>query len=213
MKNLFYVLIVGPMESLLLIFFILFQDFGLAILFFSILLRIFILPISFFQLLEENKLKQIKKRLEEETKNIKDLLKKAEIINNIYKEEKFNPLRNIFLQFLLIPIYLGSVVAIFNNLKFVNNLNFLNLINLSKPYLPLGVIVILLNFYYITKQSPESRKIALFILGVISIIILTIPSALLLYFLVNLLFALGERQIFNRYLVKFTVKSVEENDS
>ncbi len=209
MKELFQVLILSPFEIFLFTLFVLIKDFGLAILLFSVILRLLLLPISLLQLIEENKLKKIKKRLDEETKNTKDLIKKAELINNIYKEEKFNPFKNIFFQLLVIPVYLGAVVSILNILKKISNPYFINLMNLAKPNIPLGVIVIALNFYYAFKQPPESRKILFFILGLISIIILTIPSALLLYFLVNLLFVFLERKIFERYLVKPVIQSIK----
>lgn len=213
MKYFFYKLIVGNFEALLYFFFILLKDLGIAILVFSIIFRLIILPLSFIQLTEENKLRKIKKRLDEELKNTKDLLKKTKVINNIYKEEKFNPLKNISLQILSIPIYFGAVIAIFNVLKKVSNPYFFAKINLSKPYLPLGIVVIFLNFYYALKQSTELRGLLLFILCLISIIILTIPSALLLYFLINLLSTMLERKIFDRYLIKFIIKPIQKNNT
>lgn len=205
MKNIFYFFIVTPLEIFLFSLFLILKDFGLAIILFSIILRIFLIPISFWQFLGEKKIKKIKKRIDDETKNISDLLKKSEIINKIYKEENFNPLTNILSQLILIPVYLGIIIAIFNVLKKISNPYFLNFIHLTKPYLPLGIAVIILNFYYALKQPPESRKVILFLLGVISLIVITLPSALLLYFLINLLFAFLERKIFDRYLVKLAI--------
>lgn len=208
MKEIFQQVLILPISVLLLSLHSFFNDLGFSIIFLTFLIKIILLPFSFMQFIEEKKLQKIRTRIEKETKDIKDLLQKADVMNRIYQEEKFDPLRNFIIQLLPLPIYLALVISIYDVSKKIINPTWLGFINLIKPNFYLAILGVFLNFYYAFTQPPENRKILLFILGIISIIILTLPAFLVLYFLVILILSFLERKIFNWYYVKFIVKSV-----
>lgn len=208
MKTIFYEIFIYPFIFLILGIYLFFKDFGVSIILISFLLKLFLIPISFFQYLEEKKLRKIKERINKETIKINDFFKKAEIINKIYEEEKFNPLKNILINLLPLPFYLGAVLAIYDLSKKIPNALFLNYIDLTKPNIYLAFATTFFNFYYAFKQPPENRKIILFILGFISILIFTLPSFLILYFLTSIILSILERRIFDWYYIKFIIKSI-----
>ena len=208
MKEIFNQFFILPISILLLSLYTIFNDLGISIIILTLIIKIVLLPISFTQFVEEKKIQRIRERIESETKEIKDLLQKAEIMNKIYLEEKFNPLKNMLIQIITLPIYLAIVISIYDISKKILNPSFLGLLNLIKPNFYLGAIAVFLNFYYAFTQPPESRKILLFVLGIISVIIFTLPAFLVLYFLVMLILGFLERKIFNWYYIKFIIKSI-----
>lgn len=208
MNNIFKELLIYPLSVLLITLFTIFKDFGISIMLFSFLLKIFLIPLSLSQFLEEKKMKKVKERIDKETKNFKDLFKKIEIMNKIYEEEKFNPAKSIFINLITIPIYLAVILAIYDVSKKIPTTFFINTIDLLKPNIYLAFIGTFLNFYYVFKQPQENRKILLFVLGIISIIIFTLPSFVVLYFIVILVLNFIERKLFEWYYIKFVIKSI-----
>lgn len=208
MKEIFYGIFVHPLVVILLTIYLFLNDFGITIILMSLLLKIFLSPLSFLQYLEEKKLKKIRERVNKETINIKDFIKKVEIMNKIYEEEKFSPFKNILINFSLIPFYLGAILAIYELVKTIPNVLFLNYINLLKPNIYLAFITTFFNFYYAYNQPGENRKIMFFIFGVLSVILFTLPSFLILYILTSIILSFLERKIFDWYYVKFIIKSV-----
>ena len=208
MKDIFHQILVLPLSLLLLGFYTYFNDLGISIIFLTFLIKLLLLPFSFMQFIEEKKLQKIRTRIDNETKEIKDLLQKAEIMNKIYQEENFNPFKNFVIQLTPLPIYLAFIFSIYDVSKKILNPFWFGFINLIKPNFYLASFVVFLNFYYAFTQPPENRKILLFVLGIISVIIFTLPAFLVLYFLVTLILSLLERRIFNWYYIKFIIKSI-----
>lgn len=209
----FQTIFVEPLTNILRFLNLYFNDLGLAIVVFSMFLKILIFPLSFLQFKEELKLKKINEKINKLAKKEKDILKKAEIISKIYEEEKFNPIYNILVQFSTLPFYLATIFVIQNSLKTTMTPFFLNLIDLTKPSAILSFIVIIFQIFFVFTQPKESRKILLFISGILAVIIFFFSSAFLLYFLVIIALNLLERKLFNLYHIKFGVISIEEDNS
>jgi YidC/Oxa1 family membrane protein insertase len=202
-------LISGPIHYFFVLLFNLTHDLGLAIILFTIILKIILFPLDFLLFEEEKKLQKIRKRIDEETKNIKDFLKKGEIMTKIYQEEKMNPFTNIFLQFISIIIFL-SVFLVIKNLLATENPMFLGIINLSKPNFYLGIILFITQLIFAFTQPKEARNIAIFLTGVIGVLFFIFPSGFLIYWLINTLLTILERKIFLRNEINSTIVSINK---
>lgn len=192
-----------------------FNDFGITIIVFTLILKIILIPIDFLAFLEEAKLQRLRPKIKEILKNHKNnFQKQAELLTEIYKQEKYNPLFTIFIQFLPLPIFL-SVFFVLKNLAENKNLNLLllNSIDLSQKNLFLVLGVIFFQFLMIFNLPKDQRKITLFFFGLIIIVLIQFPALFNLYWLVYLILNFLERSLFKLYQVKFTVNSIPKNDS
>lgn len=192
-----------------------FNDLGIALIVFTIVLKIVLAPIDFLAFLEELKLQRIKPKIQEAIKKYKnDFQKQAEFLTQIYKEENYNPLFTMFIQFLPLPI-LFSVFFVLKSLLVNKNLNlfFLNTVDLAQKNYYLIFAVALLQFLTILNLPQEQRKTAFFFFGLIVIILAQFPALFNLYWLINLLLTLLERQVFRLYQVKFSIQSVPKDNS
>ena len=196
MKYIFYSYLVNPIILIFLYIFQLVKDAGLTIIIMTIFFKIILLPLNYIIYQEEEKIKKINKKINESTKNIKDLVKKSEIMSKIYKEEGVSPFKNLFLQLINLPILIAIFIAIPQFLNKINNHFLFNFINLKSPNIILGLIVFmaqLLLIFFLT--SPEHRKLSLFISSFLVPVFFIIPSGLLIYIFTTIIFTLLERKI------------------
>jgi YidC/Oxa1 family membrane protein insertase len=178
-----------------------FQDFGLTIIFFTLILKIALLPIEFLAFLEEEKIKRLRPKINEILKEYKnDFQKQAEALTQLYKEEKYNPLFTMLVQFLPLPIFFGIFFALNLLLKTPNlNLFFLGNINLAQRNVFLVLAIILLQALSLKNLPKEQKNISLIFFGLIVIVLFQFPALFSLYWLTNIIFTLLERQIFTKF--------------
>ncbi|GIW65799.1 MAG: hypothetical protein KatS3mg094_318 [Candidatus Parcubacteria bacterium] len=196
MKDIFYSYLVNPIILICLYIFYFIKDAGLTIIIITFFLKITLLPLNYIIYQEEEKIKKVNKKINETTKNIKDLVKKSEIISKIYKEEGISPFKNLFLQLINLPILIAVFIAIPQFLNKINNYFLFNFMNLKSPNITLGLIVFmaqLLLIFFLT--APEQRKISLFISSLLAPIFFIIPSGLLIYIFATIIFTLLERKV------------------
>jgi len=179
----------------------LFQDFGLTIIFFTLILKIIILPIEFLAFLEEEKIKRLRPKINEVLKKYKnDFQKQAEVLTQLYKEENYNPLFTMFVQFLPLPIFFGIFFALNLLLKTPNlNLFFLGNINLTQRNIFLILAIILLQVLSLKNLPKEQRSISLILFGLIVVVLFQFPALFSLYWLTNVILTLLERQLFTKF--------------
>jgi YidC/Oxa1 family membrane protein insertase len=179
----------------------LFQDFGLTIIFFTLILKIIILPIEFLAFLEEEKIKRLRPKINEVLKKYKnDFQKQAEVLTQLYKEENYNPLFTMFVQFLPLPIFFGIFFALNLLLKTPNlNLFFLGNINLTQRNIFLILAIILLQVLSLKNLPKEQRSISLILFGLIVVVLFQFPALFSLYWLTNVILTLLERQLFPKF--------------
>ncbi|GIW65117.1 MAG: membrane protein insertase YidC [Candidatus Parcubacteria bacterium] len=180
-----------------------FNDFGLTIIFFTIILKIILAPIDFLAFLEELKLQKLRPKIKEIMKIAKnDIQKQAELLTEVYKKENYNPFFTMAIQFLPLPI-LFSIFFSLNKIAKNNalDLTFLNSIDLGQKNFFLSTAVGIVQFLTILNLPDDQKKIALFLFGLIIIILYQFPAILNLYWLINLIFTLIERVIFKKYLL------------
>lgn len=175
-----------------------FNDFGITIIVFTFILKVILLPIDFLAFLEEIKLQRLRPKIKEILKTTKnDILKKSDLLTEVYKQEKYNPFFTLTIQLLPLPI----LFAIFFSLNKIAqsstiNLLFLNSINLGQRNFLLSTAVGAVQLLTILNLPADQRKIALFFFGLIVVILYQFSALLNLYWLVHLLLTLGERAIF-----------------
>jgi YidC/Oxa1 family membrane protein insertase len=178
-----------------------FQDFGLTIIFFTLILKIALLPIEFLAFLEEEKIKRLRPKINEILKEYKnDFQKQAEALTQLYKEEKYNPLFTILIQFLPLPIFFGIFFALNLLLKTPNiDLFFLGNIDLAQRNVFLVLAIILLQALSFKNLPKEQRNISLIFFGLIVIVLFQFPALFSLYWLTNVILTLIERYFFAKF--------------
>jgi YidC/Oxa1 family membrane protein insertase len=178
-----------------------FQDFGLTIIFFTLILKIVILPIEFLAFLEEEKMKRLRPKINEVLKKYKnDFQKQAEVLTQLYKEENYNPLFTMLIQFLPFPIFFGIFFALNLLLKTPNlNLFFLGNINLAQRNVFLVLAIILLQALSLKNLPKEQKNFSLILFGLIILVLFQFPSLFSLYWLTNIILTLLERQLFPKF--------------
>ncbi len=192
-----------------------FHDYGITIIVFTFLLKIALLPIDYLAFLEELKLQRIRPRVQETLRKYKnDFQKQAEVLAQIYKEENYNPLLTMLIQFLPLPI-LFSIFFVLKSLVDNKNLNliFLQSIDLSQKNIFLVLAVIIFQFLTVFNLPKDQRKIAFFLSGFVVLILIQFPALFNLYWLINLILTFLERQFFRFYQIKFGIQSIPKNNS
>ncbi|MCS7183858.1 MAG: YidC/Oxa1 family membrane protein insertase [Patescibacteria group bacterium] len=214
MENIFNSFFITPIVAIFLSFYYYFEDAGWVIIITAIFLKIILLPLDYFSYLEEEKIKKVSQKINELTKDIKDFLKRSEIMSKIYKEENVSPFKNLLIQLISLPILIAFFLAIPKFLESIDNFYFLNLINLKIPNIFLAsisfIFQIIFIFYF---TQPEQKKIALFFSAVLAPIFLILPAGLLLYILITLFFALLERKLIFSQKVQFGIKAIKKNNT
>ncbi len=202
------------------------HDFGLAIILLTILIRIIIYPVSVKALNSQKALQRLQPQLQEIQKRYKeDKEKQAKETMGLYKREKINPFSGLFLALIQLPILIALYRVFWNGLKpqelsnlysFVANpmhfnAMFLGLMDLSKPNLIFAVVAGVLQFFQTKMLIPTASKdqakssdistimqkqMVYFFPFITVIILLKLPSALGLYWIVSSAFS-----IFQQYFI------------
>lgn len=195
------------------------HDFGLAIILLTIIIRFIIYPISVKALNSQKTLQKLQPQLQEIQKKYKgDKEKQAKETLELYRKEKINPFSGLFLALVQLPILIALYNVFWNGLKSgeLNNLysfvlnpininsTFLNIIDLSKPNLIFAVLAGVLQFFQTkmlvpklenqTKKSDMTmimqKNMVYFFPFITVIILLKLPSALGLYWIVSGVFSI-----------------------
>jgi YidC/Oxa1 family membrane protein insertase len=206
-------LIINPLFHFLLLLSSRFGDLGLAVIILTILMKLLLSPITYMAHCQEDRLRQVSARIKREVSGLKDLQAQSEALQRIYKQENFNPFKNIVLQLVPLPLLL-ALIAVFNKIKNISTRTFfLNLIDLSKPNIIIAGLVLIFQIMVILTQPPETKRVGLMVIGLVAVLLFTLPSIFTLYWLVTTLLTLVERKVFHWYEVEFAVKAVGKNNS
>jgi len=194
-----------PILKLLLFFYKLLKDFGLAIICLTFLIRTLLFPLDWKNAKEQEKFMRIRKGIEEIEKKFEGEKKNKEILA-LYRKEKINPLFNLLSSFIQLPI-LYTLYKVFLEVPNQLNPSFFGVLNLSNPNLFLVVAVIISQFLYFKLSFRKSKKerttsfpqtkMALFFTPLTFLILIKLPSAISLYLLVTYLFLIFERVLFH----------------
>ncbi|MCF7845184.1 MAG: YidC/Oxa1 family membrane protein insertase [Candidatus Pacebacteria bacterium] len=203
-----------------------YADLGVVVILLTVLIKILLFPLGVKATKSQKEMNEIQPEIKKIQKKYKDdKEEQAKKILEIYKEKKINPFSGIFVLLIQLPILI-SLFQIFRKgvgeeemsqlYSFVSNpgvidTTFLNIIDISSPNTFLAILAAGGQYYQmkISTQTVEDKgkksdtakmiqKQMLYFLPVFTfIILLTIPSAVGLYWIVTVLFS-----VLQFYLVK-----------
>ncbi|MEA3295602.1 MAG: YidC/Oxa1 family membrane protein insertase [Patescibacteria group bacterium] len=203
------------------------QDFGVAIIALTVLIKLALYPLSAKGIKAQKALSILQpkmKEIQEKFKNNKE--EQAKVMMELYKKEKVNPFSGCLPLLIQLPIIIALYRVFWNGFKtdqisyiydfisFTGPIDpmFLNMIDLSQPYIALGFLAGILQFFQTKMTMPEDeqkkkkaksgkpefadmmQKQMLYFFPVITVIILwTLPSAIGLYWITFTLFAIVQQ--------------------
>src|SRR3989338_3833048 len=199
------------------------HDFGIAIIILTVIIRIIIYPLSVKAVASQAAMQKLQPQLRELQKKYKDdKEKQAKETLELYRREKINPFSGLFLALIQLPILIALYRVFWNGLKpeelsnlysFVANpihfnAMFLNVMDLSKPNLAFAILAGILQFFQTKMLMPETKKgevksndisaimqkqMVYFFPFITVIILLKLPSALWLYWIVSGIFSIVQQ--------------------
>lgn len=201
------------------------RDFGVAVIVLTILIRILLYPFFIQSIKSQKILSELQPKIQEIQKKYKDdKEKQTKEIITLYQKEKINPFGGCLTLLIQLPILIALYQVFWKGLQFQSmeilysfvphpgeiNPNFLGLINLKESNLFLAIFAAILQFIQ-SKTTPSLKtsldktnqfsdilqKQMLYFFPIFTILILLkLPSAIALYWIVTILFS-----IFQQYLI------------
>ena len=195
------------------------HDFGIAIIILTLIIRVIMYPLSVKALNSQRALQKLQPKIQEIQKKYKDDKEKQGMETlELYRKEKINPFSGLFLALVQLPILIALYNVFWNGLNtkelvklypFVANpINidamFLGLMDLSKPNMLFAVLASILQFFQTKMLIPKpvagqktndismmmQKQMIYFFPFVTVIILLKLPSALALYWIVSGIFSI-----------------------
>jgi len=207
------------------------NDFGIAVIALTILIRLALYPLMAQSLKSQKVFSQLQPKIKEIQEKFKDnKSKQAEEMVNLYKEAKMNPLSGFLPLLIQLPLLIalyqvfwkGLQPEAMNNLyAFIPNMgqidpSFLGLINLSQASMFLAILAGTFQFIQTKTMNPKSKKkgktsqmadmmqkqMLYFLPFFTVVILLRLPAAIALYWIVTSLFSIGQQRSINKNYVE-----------
>src|SRR3989344_96000 len=196
------------------------HDFGIAVILLTLLIRVILYPVSVKALHSQKNLQRLQPKLQEiQAKFKNDKERQAKETMELYRTEKINPFSGLFLALVQLPVLIalynvfwtGLNSDALNNLYgFVSNPGHINamffgLVDLSKPDLPFAIAAGIIQFFQTKMLIPKEDKskpktsdissimqkqMVYFFPFITIIILIKLPSALGLYWIVSGIFSI-----------------------
>ncbi len=188
-----------------------FQDLGLAIILLTVFIRLLLLPFFYRGAKDQTLIQKIQpliKKIQEDHKDNKQ--KQTQALLDLYRQHRINPFSSFLLLIIQLPIlialYRVFLTGLSNNALF-DNYQFLGLINLNQKSFLLVTLAVLVQYFQGRLMMPGSNnkvnQTMLYLGPVLTLIILiNLPAALGLYWLISSLFSLGQQVLINKSLAK-----------
>ena len=224
MGQIFETILTQPLLSLLVFFynFIPGHDLGVAIILLTVVVRIILFPFSRLSLKSQKAMQEIQPKLDEIKKKYAGNKEgQAKVMMNLYKENKVNPFSSCLLLLIQMPI----LIAVFQVLRVGVANSSLNLIafgflNLTRTNIFLALVTAVFQYFQM-KTLPTAKPEPVFVkkdgakdenmaatmnkqmkvmMPFLTLIMgMTLPSGLMLYWLVGLLFSMLEQKLIVRH--------------
>lgn len=201
----FFGFIGKPLLSLLKLLFSVLQNWGLAIIALTILLRTALLPINVYSMKSMKKMQKIQPKL----KAIKEKYKSdPQRVNQetmmLMKSEKANPLSGCLPMLLQIPIFFAFFQVLGKSIELYQApfVFWLQDLSIKDPYYIMPVLVGGLFFLQqkvtptAANMDPAQQKMMQFLPLIFCVFMVSMPSGLTLYMVVNSLFAIVQQYVF-----------------
>lgn len=221
MAYLFNMYIYAPILSVLIFIYqyIAFHDLGVAIILLTILVRVVLFPIFFKSAKDQALMQRIQPHiLEIQEKHKNDKEAQAKALMSLYQEHKLNPFSGFFLLLLQLPIVLALFQIFTKGLAtgaFDSN-SFLGLIDLGAKSIVIAIIAAALQYFQgklalapARQKKGEQKENAAAAVGkamvivgpgITLIILINLPAALGLYWVVTTAFSVVQQVYINRAL-------------
>lgn len=182
------------------------KNWGLAIIALTFLLRTVLLPINIYSFKSMRKMQKIQPRLKEIKEKFKgDPQRMNQETMLLMKQEKANPLSGCVPMLLQIPIFFAFFQVLGKSIELYKAPFFLWIQDLSVKD-PFFVLPILVGAAFFLQQKitptptmdPAQQKVMQFVPLIFCVFMISMPSGLTLYMVVNSLFAIAQQYIFMR---------------
>ncbi len=218
--NFFYLILYQPLFNILVLLckYLPWHDLGFAIIILTILIKLALYPLASKAIKSQKALAKIQpriKEIQEKYKNNKEAQGREMLA--VYKQEKINPFSGLAVLLIQLPILIALYRLFWkgigpdqmNNLYgFISfsgqvNLNFLGFLNLGGPNWGIALVAGLLQYWQAKMLMPKKtqqkksdfseqmqKQMAIFMPGFTFILLLSLPSALGLYWITTTLFTI-----------------------
>jgi YidC/Oxa1 family membrane protein insertase len=194
-----------------------FHDLGVAIILLTIFIRLLLLPFFYHGAKDQTKIQRLQpmvKKIQEDHKHNKE--KQTQALLDLYKEHRINPFSSILLLIVQLPILIALYRVFLTGLSsdVFDNYKFLSLINLNEKSFVIVILATLAQYLQGKLMLPKTgagqtaaekanQTMLLYVGPALTFIVLVnLPSALGLYWLVSSLFSLGQQIFINQALEK-----------
>ncbi|MBE6159196.1 MAG: YidC/Oxa1 family membrane protein insertase [Firmicutes bacterium] len=224
-KGLWETLLVKPIAWLILKLGELITNYGLSVMLMSLFIRALMIPISKKSMAQSENMKKAQPemaRIEKKYGNKTDqasMMAKSQEMMMVYKKYDINPVSGCLTAFIQLPLFfafleaINRVPAIFEDHLFGMNLGMTPLVGLSKGnYIYIALIAIIILSTFITfkftmsqnqgGQADQMKFMMTFMLVMISVASLSLPTAIALYWIVNNVFAIIQNIIVKKSIEK-----------
>ena len=180
-------------------------NWGWAIIIFTILVKLILFPLSYKGMMSMQRLKDLAPQMKEiKERYAKDPQKMNMKMMEMYKKHGANPMGGCLPMILQIPIFFGIYRVLLNSVELQGAPWMLWIQDLSQqdPYFILPILMGASMWYQQkltpnTMTDPMQQKIFQFLPVVMTLFFLTFPAGLVLYWLVNNLFTIGQQVVIN----------------
>jgi len=195
-----------PLFKLLEWFHDLVGNWGWAIVLVTLLIKLLLFPLSYKGMMSMQKLKDLAPQMKElKTKYGKDPQKMNMKMMEMYKKEGANPMGGCLPMLMQIPIFFAIYRVLLNavELQGADWILWITDLSIQDPYFILPILMGASMWYQQkltpnTMTDPMQQKIFQWLPVVMTAFFLTFPAGLVLYWLVNNLFTIGQQFIINK---------------
>lgn len=203
------------------------RDLGISIIILTLIVKFFLYPITLKSLISQKKMTELQPKIKEIQKKYKNKKEEqAKALMELYKKEKINPFSGclpLLIQFpiliALLKVFWGGItpeamVDLYSFIPYSGEISslFLGILDLSKPNIFLALIAGTLQ-YIQTKQSSQQKnsfseekdfsylfqkQMLYFFPFFTFLILLKIPAAIALYWIISLIFGIFQYLILNK---------------
>jgi len=191
-------------------------NWGWAIVLVTLLLKLLLFPLSYKGMMSMNKLKDLAPQMKEiKEKYSKDPQKMNMKMMEMYKKEGANPMGGCLPMILQIPIFFAIYRVLLNSVELQGAewILWINDLSLKDPIFVLPLLMGASMWYQQkltpnTMTDPMQQKIFQFLPVVMTLFFLTFPAGLVLYWLTNNLFSIGQQLVINNAYAKHKAAKV-----
>jgi YidC/Oxa1 family membrane protein insertase len=201
----FFAFLSIPLVKLLKFFYLIFKNYGVAIILLTVVVRLLLYPIthkSMKSMKDMQKIQPLMKEIREKYKDDKEKMNQE--VMRLYQTHKINPLGGCLPLFLQLPIFIALYKALYVAIDLRHAPFWLWIQDLSDkdPYyvtpIVMGLSYFLQQKLTPTSADPTQQKVMLMMPIVFTVIFLNLPSGLVLYFLISNILSIAQQLVTNK---------------